>query len=196
MTKIENHTALKEWAAVDAALAAGDQIVLIRKGGIADARFGVEAERFYILPTYLHQREKQFKPEFQHFFHATNRLDDGGPDVPVNVWCEVAAVFRIDDLDRLLALEPFVIFTSETIRERYAFRPDQAVHVIAVRTWRLSEPKIVANRPEYVGCRSWISVEEEIGLDHSTAAVGEEEFAKRLAAIARVLGQPVVSTRA
>lgn len=196
MKKIENHTALKEWAAVDAALASGDQIVLIRKGGIADARFGVEAERFYILPTYLHQREKQFKPEFQHLFHATNRLDDGGPDVPVTVWCEVAAVFRIDDLDRLLALEPLVIFTDETIRERFGFRPDQAVHVIAVRAWKLPAPKIVVNRPEYVGCRSWISVEEEIDLEGSTAAMSEEEFAKRLTAIAHVLGQPVAQVPA
>ncbi|HEX7829441.1 MAG TPA: DUF1802 family protein, partial [Thermoanaerobaculia bacterium] len=50
MNKLPHHTALKEWSNVVAALAHGTQIVLIRKGGIADPTFGVEADRFYLYP--------------------------------------------------------------------------------------------------------------------------------------------------
>ena len=44
MTKLPNHTALKEWASAIDALGRGAQVILIRKGGIADPTFGVEAE--------------------------------------------------------------------------------------------------------------------------------------------------------
>src|SRR5881275_3248366 len=54
MTKIPNHAALKEWASVIDALGGGAQIVLIRKGGLADRSFGVEAQRFYLFPTNYH----------------------------------------------------------------------------------------------------------------------------------------------
>ena len=38
MNKLPNHTALKEWASVIAALGRGEQIILIRKGGIESAK--------------------------------------------------------------------------------------------------------------------------------------------------------------
>ena len=50
MNKLPNHTALKEWASVIAALDRGEQVVLIRKGGLADPHFGLEADRFYLFP--------------------------------------------------------------------------------------------------------------------------------------------------
>ena len=55
MKTLPNHTALKEWQSVIAALGRGDQIILIRKGGIADAGFAVEANRFYLFPTKFHE---------------------------------------------------------------------------------------------------------------------------------------------
>jgi len=48
MKKLANHTALKEWSTVIDALGRGDQVILIRKGGIADPSFGVEAVQFYL----------------------------------------------------------------------------------------------------------------------------------------------------
>jgi hypothetical protein len=187
LIKIENHSALKEWAAVAAALEAGEQIVLVRKGGIADPKFGVEASRFLLLPTYLHQREKQFRDEHRHFFHETDIQDDSAPTVAVRIWCEAVETFRIAELDRLLALRPFVIFTDETIRERLSFRPEQAVHVIAVRGHRLPQSVRVVNKPEYAGCRSWISVDEEIDISGSQPVLDDETFAARLAELREAL---------
>jgi hypothetical protein len=54
MTKLPNHTALKEWSNVVAALGRGEQVILIRKGGIADPSFGVEAiASISIRPTFI-----------------------------------------------------------------------------------------------------------------------------------------------
>ena len=46
MNKLPNHTALKEWSNVVQALGSGEQVLLIRKGGIADPSFGLDADRF------------------------------------------------------------------------------------------------------------------------------------------------------
>src|SRR5713101_2916398 len=55
MNKLPNHAALKEWASAIAALGRGEQVILIRKGGIADPKFGLEAQRFYLFPTNFHE---------------------------------------------------------------------------------------------------------------------------------------------
>ncbi|HEV7922137.1 MAG TPA: DUF1802 family protein, partial [Thermoanaerobaculia bacterium] len=57
MNKLADHTALKEWSTVIDALGRGEQIILIRKGGIADPKFGLEADRFYLYPTFFHNAD-------------------------------------------------------------------------------------------------------------------------------------------
>ncbi len=54
--------ALKEWAVTIAALAAGDQVLIVRKGGIGEKRFELPHPRFYLFPTYAHQRPELVKP--------------------------------------------------------------------------------------------------------------------------------------
>jgi hypothetical protein len=190
MEKLPNHTALKEWASVISALAAGDQVVLVRKGGIADPKFGLEADRFYLFPTYLHQEEKQFKPERRAHFETT-RSEGGEPaQVTIRYWCEVARTFHVAGLERLRRLEPFVIFTGSTIEERFRFRADQAVHVIAVKTWELPAPVTLEVLPEYTGCRSWVSVDAEIDITGSSAMIRDPELQQRIAAIDSALQMP------
>ena len=62
MTTAPRYPAFKEWQVIVAALAAGEQSLLLRKGGIAESRgkFNPErAERFWLFPTQFHaQREK------------------------------------------------------------------------------------------------------------------------------------------
>ncbi len=181
MQKILNHSALKEWAGVISALASGQQIVLVRKGGIADARFGVEANSFYLVPTWLHQKEHQFKPEMKHHFLETDRVDVDPELIPVEYYAEVAAVHRLEDLEQLQRLEPLVVFTGATIEERYRFRPEQAVHVIALRVYRLPSVSLVKNSEAYRGCRSWLSLDDEISIAGALPVLTAEVFAKKLA---------------
>ena len=50
--------AFKEWAVTVRALAEGEQLLTLRKGGIRepDKHFNVEHERFFLYPTFDHQR--------------------------------------------------------------------------------------------------------------------------------------------
>ncbi len=168
--KLPNHTALKEWSSVIAKLAAGDQVILIRKGGIADPKFGLEATQFYLYPTYFHQGESEHRPS-----------------VTISHWCEAVRTWSVHDLELLYKLEPLVAMPRETLDARYRFRPDEALHVIGVRTWALPRPVEVSFRDEYAGCRSWVSVDDEIEVDGSTPVLGEAQLAERLLAIESIV---------
>lgn len=194
MLKLPNHTALKEWAAVISALRSGDQTILVRKGGIADPAFGVEADRFYLFPTYLHQKEKQFRKEYLHHFTSTDRPGAEPDEVGIDTWCELAGVWRVTDLELLRKLGDQVIFTGETFEERFRFRPDQAVHVIGVRAFSLPRTITVKNLPLYAGCRSWISVEEEIDVAGSVPVIQEPLLEEKLARVETILGIVRTST--
>jgi len=175
MNKLPNHTALKEWANVIEALGRGEQIILIRKGGIADPHFGVEADRFYLYPTFFHQAD------------ATEPRD-----VTITHWCEVARTWRVSDLDTLYRLAPHVVMPRETLDARYRFRPDQALYVIAVRAFALPQPVTIAQKPEYLGCRSWVSVDDEIEVDDSKPALSQAALEERVEEIDALLAQPAL----
>lgn len=170
MNKLPNHTALKEWASAIAAMGRGEQVILIRKGGIADPKFGLEATRFYLFPTNFH---------------------DGGSTpagtVPITHWCEVVKSWEVRDLDKLLRLESQVVFDRSTLETRYRFRPDQAIHVIAVRTYALPHAAAVPMNDRYEGCRSWVSLDEEIAIDDSRPVLNDAELRDRIDAVAAAL---------
>jgi hypothetical protein len=174
MNKIANHTALKEWASVIEALGSGAQIVLIRKGGLADQSFGVEAQRFYLFPTNYH--------------------DAGGAEsahVRITHWAEVVKTWQIRDATMLPRVEALTILDSSAIETRYRFRPDQAINVIAIRAYRLASPTDVVMKPEYSGCRSWVSIDEEIDIDGSVAALSDHDLDAQINAIDMLLAEPI-----
>jgi hypothetical protein len=174
MNKIPNHTALKEWDSVIDALGRGAQIVLIRKGGLADQSFGVEAQRFYLFPTNYH--------------------DAGGDEsshVRITHWAEAVKTWQIKDAVMLPRLDSLTILDSAAIETRYRFRPDQAINVIAVRAYRLRNPVDVVMKPDYSGCRSWVSIDEEIDIGGSVAALSDHDLDAQINAIDRLLAEPI-----
>jgi hypothetical protein len=173
--KIANHTALKEWSTVIEALASGRQVILIRKGGIADPTFGVEADRFYLYPTYYHQPAEAEEPT----------------TVTISHWCEVVRTWRVRDLELLHRLEPLVAMSREALETRYRFRPDQALHVIGVRTFALPEPVTIEVKPEYIGCRSWLSIDDEIQMNGSHMVMTSAELQARLESVDVMLAAAV-----
>lgn len=176
MNKLPNHTALKEWSSVVAALGRGEQVTLIRKGGLADPTFGVEAERFYLYPTYFHQGESEARPS-----------------VTITHWCEVVQTWSVGDLAVLERLAPLVAMPWETLEARYRFRPDQRLYVIALRTWKLASPVEVRYRDEYGGCKSWISLDDEVDIDGSTPVLGEAELRSKVEVVASRIEPAVAS---
>jgi hypothetical protein len=168
--KLPNHTALKEWANVVEALGRGEQIILIRKGGLADPSFGIDADQFYLYPTYFHQGES-----------------DARPFVTLTHWAEIVRTWRITDRETLARLESFVVIPRETLDARYGFRSDQALYVLALRAWELPAPVRIPFSEQYGGCLSWISLEEEIDVEGSRPVLDPEVIATGVETIDRVI---------
>src|SRR6476619_7415983 len=67
-----NRFAFKEWAVTCAALAAGRQSLLVRKGGIHErgGRFDVEHDEFWLFPTRFHQNRAEIRDEAAAFLES------------------------------------------------------------------------------------------------------------------------------
>jgi hypothetical protein len=150
--------ALKEWAAVVHALLDGRQTVLLRKGGIHEKRFSVRGSRFLVFPTVAHSHAESTRGE-----HA-NLLALGRPDVQdgcvvIRAELSVGATIAVRQPDRIAELEPFHIWTTESVRRnRIDFRPRHELTAIVVSARRLAVPLTVPLLPEYAGCKSWIDL--------------------------------------
>src|SRR5690348_17198604 len=130
--------AFKEWAVTVRALAEGEQLLTLRKGGIREENkhFAIEHDRFFLYPTFDHQRndcvreshlpelrralEEGVWPEGDPPAQAITR--DGGIPQPervrVRAWAEVAGHFTIDDPRIVNDLSPFYVWTTDYAEKR------------------------------------------------------------------------------
>ncbi len=199
--------AFKEWAVTVRALAEGEQLLTLRKGGIREPEkhFRIEHERFFLYPTFDHQRNDlvrdSHRPELRRALeegvwadgepppHAL--LRDGGipqPDrVRIRAWTEVAAHFTIADPRCVEALAPFYVWTTDYAEKRLAWKRRHPLHVLLLRTYRIPRPVTVKVREEYGGCRSWLDLHRELPFE-GTPVLSDDEFdraAEEIEAIAR-----------
>lgn len=161
--------ALKEWAAVAHALLQGRQTVLLRKGGIHEKRFSLRGSEFLLYPTVAHSHVESTRPE-----HA-DLLPIGAADVTsdavvVRAVVSVVEAIEVTRPERIAELEPFHIWTTESIRaNRIDFRPRHRLTSIVVSARPLREPVAVPVLPEFGGCRSWV----DLPVDRTVSPVGE-----------------------
>ena len=109
--------AFKEWAVTVRALAEGEQLLTLRKGGIRepDKHFQLEHDRFFLYPTFDHQRtdlvRESHRPELARALEE-GVWSDGEPSaaamlrgveinqpdrVRIRAWAEVAAAWTVTD---------------------------------------------------------------------------------------------------
>jgi len=180
--------ALKEWAVTIRALDRGQQILLLRKGGISEERkeFLVEHEEFYLYPTYEHQREDLLKPAYHDDLRATLGESPGPSEVVVTNWARVAEVHTLTEPEVVDALSPFYIWTTSYAQERLHWRPRKPLHVLLVRVYRLVEPVRLPVRPEYGGCKSWLDL-DPLPERARVPVLSDAAFATQAEAVRRVL---------
>jgi hypothetical protein len=164
--------AFKEWAVTVRALAEGEQLLTLRKGGIREENkhFEIEHDRFFLYPTFDHQRNDLIRqshlPELARALEegvwpddeppAKALLQDGGIPQPervrIRAWAEVASSYLITDPRAIDALSPYYVCT-----------------------YRIPRPVTVKVRPEYHGCRSWLELYRDLPFE-GTPVLSDEEF--------------------
>jgi hypothetical protein len=187
--------AFKEWAVTVRALAEGEQLLTLRKGGIREENrhFEIEHDRFFLYPSFEHQNAALVRdshhPELERALEegvwaegeppAHTLLQDGGIQHPervrIRAWAEVAASYLITDPRCVDALSPYYVWTPDYAEKRLAWKRRHPLHVILLRTYRIPRPVTVKVRDEYLGCRSWLELQRELPFE-GTPVLSDEEF--------------------
>ncbi len=185
--------ALKEWAIVVEALALGEQLLLVRKGGIRDPKgaFQLEHREFLLYPTWEHQGEKteaMIRPEFLERYRTLLAQPPQSAAVPLHVYGGVGYVGRVQDPAQLAGLEKYHIWTPAFFEQRMKYRPQSPTLVVIVRAYQLKRPIEHPIRPEYAGCKSWVPLQEPIPIEGAVPVVDNERFREALRQISGRLG--------
>ncbi|MCZ8518420.1 MULTISPECIES: DUF1802 family protein [Paenibacillus] len=155
---------LKEWAAALEALRQGEQILIMRKGGIREETrdFQVESDSFYLYPTYEHQRKELMKPEYQESVdRSTQGWSAGQTEITITCYAELVEDILIEDGETLAKLRDEHIWTDRFAEERLKWKKTKPLHVMLLRVYELENPATIEIREEYNGCKSWIPLPGE-----------------------------------
>jgi hypothetical protein len=151
--------ALKEWAVVVHALAEGEQIVDLRKGGLREdgRHFDVPARRLWLYPTAEHQKPELLKAAYQHWLDVADAAPVGGP-ITLSAWADITDVATITEPEQLAALDSKSIWTDDYAQSRLRWKKRDPLWVLVLRVHRLHEPVTVPWDDAYGGCTSWVDL--------------------------------------
>lgn len=180
--------AFKEWAVVVDTLGCGEQIIILRKGGISEGRggFQVEHDRFLLFPTLFHQQRESVLPA------AQARYDVLAPALSaewlrLEYFVEVVDWRFIDSFETAQRLIGQHVWREEVIRDRFDWGKSKSIHALAVRVFQLPQPAELPMRAEYGGCKSWVDLNCDISTDNAAPALNEAAFQAKLEAFRAAL---------
>ncbi|MFD2658995.1 DUF1802 family protein [Paenibacillus thailandensis] len=157
--------------------------MLMRKGGIREETrdFQLISDSFYLFPTYEHQRRELLKEEFREALDETLREwpaeGAGAPAVPLRAYAEVVQDIEITDKETLSKLRDFHIWTEDFAEERLRWKKTKPLHVLLLRVYKLEEPRDMPLRDAYIGCKSWVKLQDEPPQGAMKPVLTDEQFA-------------------
>lgn len=176
----EHNRAFKEWAAACQAMRDGRQILLIRKGGIREEGgiFTINDTEFFLMPTFEHQNAALLQAEFQPLLKE-NQSPPDIHSVVLDTYAVVDTILTTQDEVKVNAVSGEYIWNAEYVKQRFDFNPYDPLYLLILRVYRLKQPVTIPLLPEYVGCRSWVTLDRLISTAGATPSVPDAEFAKR-----------------
>jgi len=176
--------AFKEWAIVVDALERGEQILILRKGGISEGRAGFQVDhpRFLLFPTLYHQQRESVLPASQ------LRYDVIAPGLPspdivrISSFAEVVSWRSVESLQEALNLRSQHIWLDDVIKSRFDWGRSKNIFALAVRVYRMGNSVEMPMLTEYGGCKSWVELANDVELGGAVPVMGDAEFERRLKA--------------
>jgi len=183
---------LKEWAVLCDALAAGDVVAMVRKGGIREQRagFSVRHDRFVLYPTFFHEKAAELQPRFVERLPAAHARRPAAGEIRIELVADAAAVWTVRDLERLRAIEAAHGMAWPAVEARFHYKGRPELRVVAVRAHRLVAPTTFPETRRYQGCVSWVALDEPVDVTGATPVLDAAAFEGRLAALRDALGAP------
>ena len=187
--------ALKEWAVTVRAMAQGDQVLLLRKGGIHEdgKDFRVIHREFLFYPTYLHQKEELLQPAHQPALRKMLEQPQHNDRITFSHWAKAEEVLEISDQEKVDDLEAHYIWTTAYAQSRLHWKPMLPLSVLLLRVYKLEQPVTVPYLAEYGGCTSWVEVLSDVSLGRMEPVLEDSEFQGRVDDIKGSLGLTVTA---
>jgi hypothetical protein len=185
---------LQEWAVACRALESGRITLLVRKGGIHErggGLFELTHRQFALMPTYLHQQPERLHPEFAGDYFTQVAEDPMPGSIVIRTWAVAERIWQAQNLQRVQHLGTELLWNSDELATRFAYRDQPWLYVVVLRVYRLPQPLTIPDHPSYAGCRSWIPLMAPIITEASQPIIGDDIFAARIAAIADRLHTPL-----
>ena len=188
--------AFKEWAVTVRALAEGEQLVTLRKGGIREPRQALRARARPLLPVPdvrpPAQRPRARVPPARAAPRARGgrvarrraarpRADARRRDPAARPRADPRlgrGRRRLDDHRPARASTRCRRSTCgrpTTPRSACAWKRRHPLHVLLLRTYRIPRPVTVSVRDDYGGCRSWLEITRDLPFE-GTPVLSDEEF--------------------
>ena len=164
------------------ALGSGEQIVILRKGGIAegDGGFRAEHDRFWLFPTRFHQQSEGVIESARGRFE---KLQWSAEDIlKIEFGVEVVEARQLASLDQSKCLAGQHIWREEVIVDRFDWGREQGIYAMAVRVQRLPEPMELPMFESYGGCKSWVELEPPMDFSLTEPVLDDSDFAAKLSA--------------
>ena len=181
--------ALKEWAVAVKSLGSGDQVIILRKGGIhrEDRDFRLVHPLFLLYPTYEHQKAELIKPEVHSALEQTQIDTDGASLIHFRYFCQVTDRFELRDEATLDSVSAWHIWSEEYARKRLHWRPSQPLTVALLRVYELQQPQTLPVLAEYSGCKSWVELGRDVSLGLMQPVLSDEAYESRADEVRSIL---------
>jgi hypothetical protein len=185
-------TALKEWAVLVEAMARGDIVAMVRKGGIREQRagFSVRHDRFLLYPTYFHEKAAEMAPRLVDTLDAAHARRPPEGTIRIEYVADVAAVWAVKELEPLTRIGEEHGLDWRAVESRFHYKNRPGVQVVAARVSRLPAPVELPEVRRYSGCVSWVELDTGVGVAGARPVIADDAFARRLAALHAALGEP------
>jgi hypothetical protein len=188
--------AFKEWAIIVDALGRGEQIFILRKGGIHEGRggFRMEHQQFALFPTLFHQQRESVIPPAQARFDEISQFFAPPEILRVEYWAEVVEHHRLDNFEVVQSLRGQHIWREDVLSDRFEWGREQSIYAILVRVYlqpmKLELPMIAA----YGGCKSWITLAHSINTVGSEPVLADAAFEQKRSAFRQAFSGKVDGT--
>lgn len=175
--------ALKEWPAAIAALASGQSILLLRKGGIHETQgqFQPATTSVWLLPSFEHQQPEALRVPADAISH------EQPTQVDLSLWAEISQAIALPTDFPLAELSHQTVWSEEFLEQRRQWKPERPLWLLALRTYRVPESRSLPWQASYRGCRSWITLAEPVSRQGSEPVLSDRAFQNQWQAIAEIL---------